>query len=344
MAERGLPVEQRKCWGCGKPDDEKAFQCCQRCIEENLTPCYFCSRQCQKASWPRHKKWHSEAAENIRLTDYGRCLAAQNLEQQLANDEAVSEYTLLCRNAAAKATQRKFGKACKLLHRAIALAPEREQAYRNLATTYDACDDPVNAVKHYVLAADRAIVGTPLWAVDITSAFDLSLRSCVTQKPVWWNDTALLQLSGRALDAVKHEPEAWQLGALWMRAVCLLGAYQDAWDVGARSPQQLLEGQRVHNVYTELRSREKDRSEGQVPRASCNEIAAMMSAESSQADPDEMAELLRLAMDFTPEALAKAPPDVRNHVLEMQRLCQNVSHIMSRSNVTRDGSAVTDSR
>ena len=54
------------CWGCGKrqPPDIR-FQACARCVEEQLPKPYslFCSRECFKAAWPRHKQWHQQQRE-----------------------------------------------------------------------------------------------------------------------------------------------------------------------------------------------------------------------------------------------------------------------------------------
>ena len=52
------------CWGCGAaqpPAPAKAFQTCARCREDGIHPASpFCSKDCLRANWDRHKKWHAE--------------------------------------------------------------------------------------------------------------------------------------------------------------------------------------------------------------------------------------------------------------------------------------------
>lgn len=51
------------CWGCGAvqpPLPAKKFQSCARCREDGLPPSHFCSKECFKTNWPRHKQWHAE--------------------------------------------------------------------------------------------------------------------------------------------------------------------------------------------------------------------------------------------------------------------------------------------
>ena len=131
---------------------------------------------------------------------------------------------------------------------AIALRPNKPEAYLSLGGVLADSGHHVEAAQRFLEAKELLPASSALWAVATTSAFE-SLRlkaNSETPKPEWWNDTGLKALSARV---VRAAPDG--LTANHMRAMVLTGAgallgslppgSAGAWEVGARSAAELEE-------------------------------------------------------------------------------------------------------
>ena len=58
MADELHDALQAACWGCGRTDGAAHFKACSKCKQLKLVPCLFCSKECLRSNWPRHKAWH----------------------------------------------------------------------------------------------------------------------------------------------------------------------------------------------------------------------------------------------------------------------------------------------
>jgi hypothetical protein len=59
-------VASHACWGCGASGT--SFKACALCVQNKMElPCRFCSSNCLKTHWPRHKHWHTSQAEHVAI-------------------------------------------------------------------------------------------------------------------------------------------------------------------------------------------------------------------------------------------------------------------------------------
>ena len=128
-------------------------------------------------------------------------------------------------------------RAARAYREAIALRPDKPDAYFNLGPALASSGHQVEAAQRFLEAKERYPVGSEDWAVATTAGFNmLTYEVCAeVAKPEWWNDEELKALSARV---VRTSPDDWQ--AHHMRAVVLSG--QDrAWEAGLRSAAELKE-------------------------------------------------------------------------------------------------------
>ena len=121
---------------------------------------------------------------------------------------------------------------------AIALRPNKPEAYLTLGGVLASSGHQVEAAQRFLEAKELLPAGSALWAVATTSAFE-SLRlkaNGETPKPEWWNDKGLKALSARVVRAAPNGQTANH-----MRAMVLTGHCAGAWEVGLRSAAELKE-------------------------------------------------------------------------------------------------------
>ena len=118
---------------------------------------------------------------------------------------------------------------------AIALRPNRPEAYYNLGAALANSEHLVEAAQRYLEAKERYPVGSEGWAEATARAFaKLVEEECAeVAKPEWWNDEELKALSARVVRAAPDNLIANQ-----MRAMVLAGR-SSAWEAGPRSVAEL---------------------------------------------------------------------------------------------------------
>ena len=128
-------------------------------------------------------------------------------------------------------------RAARALREAIALKPDKPDAYYNLGSVLATSGHVVEAAQMLLEAKERYTVGSKPWARATAWAFDMlrDERCDEVATPEWWDDEGLKALSARV---VKAAPNG--LAANSMRAVVLHGS-GGAWEVGPRSAAELTE-------------------------------------------------------------------------------------------------------
>eukprot|EP00964_Phaeocystis_antarctica_P099030 scaffold64943_cov39-Phaeocystis_antarctica.AAC.1 len=128
-------------------------------------------------------------------------------------------------------------RAARAYREAIALRPDRPQAYYNLGAALGNSGHDVEAAQRFLEAKERWPVGSEGWALATAWSFDMLRREECAEvaKPEWWNDEGLKALSARVVRTVPNDLVANQ-----MRARVLLGQ-GGAWEAGPRSAAELTE-------------------------------------------------------------------------------------------------------
>ena len=147
------------------------------------------------------------------------------------------KYTELMAKGMQYGAKEDFRRAGKTYREAIALRPDRPEAYVNLGNTLANSGHYVEAAQWYLEAKERFLAGSKDWAMATALAFDqLRMKQCAeVAKPEWWNDEGLKALSARVVRAAPNGQIAQS-----MRAAVLCGTVR-AWEVGPRSAAELTE-------------------------------------------------------------------------------------------------------
>ena len=150
------------CWGCGakeeegkaraktNPDDPEGkeapsgnqqiakFKSCPCCIEENRAPARFCSRECQKESWPRHMKWHKETDAVVPPLITLQYPIDESQEGKAKRDilKSKSEYFKYRISGDEHFERKEYDKASKLFIKAIKLDLDLPYPHRKLAIAF----------------------------------------------------------------------------------------------------------------------------------------------------------------------------------------------------------------
>ena len=134
-------------------------------------------------------------------------------------------------------SQQDTRRAARAFRAAIALRPNRPEAYYNLGAALSNSEHDVEAAQRYLEASERYPVGSEYWAVATASAFDLlEMEVCAeVAKPEWWNDEGLKALSARVVRAAPDDLQANQMRAHVLSGLC------DAWESGPHSAAELRE-------------------------------------------------------------------------------------------------------
>ena len=247
------------CIGCARlpsemPDGREKHPICDKCRELKLQTTYMCGMDCpgNPGAWELHGVFHKKLRKEMKKQEDGGAAQQQNREaaegqarRAAQTGDAYDELLAKGTRYAAKDDWRKAGKAYR---EAIALRPNKPEAYLSLGGVLADSGHHVEAAQRFLEAKELLPASSALWAVATTSAFE-SLRlkaNSETPKPEWWNDTGLKALSARVVRAAPDGQTANH-----MRAMVLTGAgallpplppgSAGAWEVGARSAAELEE-------------------------------------------------------------------------------------------------------
>ena len=111
-----------------------------------------------------------------------------------AYDELVAE-------GARYISQHDTRRAARAFREAIALRPDRPEAYHGLGAALSNSGHDVEAAQWYLEAKERYPVGSEDWAETTARAFSMLAQEACAEvaKPEWWNDEGLKALSARGV-------------------------------------------------------------------------------------------------------------------------------------------------
>ena len=146
------------------------------------------------------------------------------------------EYSKLLAEGAQYGSKQDYRRAGRTYREAIALRPDRPEAYANLGVVLDNSGHDAEAAQRYLEAKDRYPVGSGVWAEATADAFSMLRQKVCAEvaKPEWWNDEGLKALSAKVVRAAPNDATAHST-----RAVVLCGWCDGAWEVGPRSAAEL---------------------------------------------------------------------------------------------------------
>ena len=145
------------------------------------------------------------------------------------------QYSKLLAEGARYFSKQDLRKAARAYREAIALRPDRPEAYYDLGAALANSGHHVEAAQRFLEAKERLQVGSGHWAETTAMAFHLlAQRACAeAAKPEWWNDEGLKALSATVVRAAPKDVQANE-----MRAMVLSGR-AGAWVAGPRSAAEV---------------------------------------------------------------------------------------------------------
>eukprot|EP00964_Phaeocystis_antarctica_P000477 scaffold252_cov59-Phaeocystis_antarctica.AAC.3 len=151
-------------------------------------------------------------------------------------EQSGDEYAELMAEGMRYASQQDTRRGARALREAIALSPDRPEAYFNLGAVLNNSGHNVEAAQRVIEAKERYPVGSEDWARATAAAFcSLTQAECAeVAKPEWWNDDELKAQSARVMRAAPDDVQAHH-----MRAAVLGGHSGDSWEAVPRSAAEL---------------------------------------------------------------------------------------------------------
>ena len=235
------------CFGCARlpsemGDDREKHPVCQKCRKYKVPTTYWCCVNCpgNPGAWKRHAVYHKAVKRQWKANEDGGVGQQRQREtaERVARDAAQSgdEYQKLVAEGLRYVSQRDIRRAGRTFREAIALRPDRSDAYFNLGAALSNSGHVVEAAQRYLEAKERNPVGSEYWAKATAWTFDMLRQTECAEvaKPEWWNDDELKALSARVVKAVPND-----LGANQMRASVLCGQCGGAWELGPRSAAEV---------------------------------------------------------------------------------------------------------
>jgi tetratricopeptide (TPR) repeat protein len=236
------------CFGCRRlpsemGDGREKHPVCPICVKLKVPTTYWCCVNCpgNPGAWKLHAVYHKEVKTLRKRSEDGG--VSQQRAREVAERDARAAaqsgdaYLELLAAGARYISQDDTRRAARAYREAIALRPDRPEAYFNLGAALANSGHIVEAAQRYLEAKERYPVGSEYWAMATALAFStLTQEACAeVAKPEWWNDEGLKALSARVVRAAPGGMEAHQ-----MRAGVLIGQYA-AWEAGPRSAAELKE-------------------------------------------------------------------------------------------------------
>ena len=237
------------CFGCARlpsdmDDDREKHAVCPKCVKLKVPTTYWCCVACpgNPGASKLHAVYHKEVERQQKEREDGG--VTQQRDRELAEEQARlaaqsgDEYVKLVAKGARYRSKDDWRRSARALRDAIALRPDRPQAYFNLGAALCDSGHKVEAAQWFLEAKARFQVGSENWAVATASAFDMLRRKECGEvaKPEWWNDEGLKALSARVVRFAPNDQ-----GAYLMRAMVLDGRCNWAWEAGPRSAAELKE-------------------------------------------------------------------------------------------------------
>ena len=250
-AESGAPSHAAlslACIGCYRlpsdmDDEREKHPICGMCRDEKLPTTYLCGDDCpaNPGTWQLHGVFHKGLRRQRKRWEDGG--ANQQWNRENAEHEARraaqsgSKRDEFMAEGARHVSQKDWRRAAKAFREAIALRPDKAEAYYNLGLVLANSGHHVEAAQRYFEAKEHYPDGSEDWARATARAFDMLEQTVCnhTTKPERWNDEGLKSLSARVVRAAPHDGVARV-----MRAAVLCGQC-DSWDVGLRTSAELKE-------------------------------------------------------------------------------------------------------
>eukprot|EP00964_Phaeocystis_antarctica_P095893 scaffold62285_cov56-Phaeocystis_antarctica.AAC.2 len=237
------------CFGCARlpsqmGDDREKHEVCPICVKLKVPTTYWCCVNCpgNPGAWKRHAVYHKAVKKHWKANEDGGAWqqrareAAESKARHAAQSGDVYDEVLA--KGMRYASKQDWRRAARAYREAIALRPDRPQAYYNLGSVLNNSGHEVEAAQRYLEAKERLPVGSELWAKATATAFGmLTFEVCAeVAKPEWWNDEGLKALSAKVVRAAPDNGDAHQ-----MRALVLSWRSAGSWEVGPRSAAELME-------------------------------------------------------------------------------------------------------
>ena len=110
-------------------------------------------------------------------------------------------YDELLAEGARYGSQLDWRRSARAAREAIALRPDRPDAYFNLGAGLANSGHYVEAAQRYLEAEGRELVGSEMWAPAAARAFNMLIQEDCAEvaKPEWWNDKGLKAQSARVV-------------------------------------------------------------------------------------------------------------------------------------------------
>ena len=236
------------CFGCARlpsemGDGREKHPVCPKCRELKIPTTYWCDVNCpgNPAAWKRHAPVHKTVRRARESAEDGgeweqraREIAERQARRAAQTGDAYEE---LLADGARYSSQQDTRRAARALREAIALRPDRPEAYFNLGGALSQSAHFVEAAQRFLEAKERYPVGSVGWARATAGALGMLRQEACAEvaKPEWWSDEGLKALSARVVRAAPDDMHANQ-----MRALVLVGQCP-AWEVGPRSAAELRE-------------------------------------------------------------------------------------------------------
>eukprot|EP00964_Phaeocystis_antarctica_P099933 scaffold65682_cov82-Phaeocystis_antarctica.AAC.1 len=196
---------------------------------------------CSGPNKPELLAYHKGLKVHRKNTEDGGVMQQQQREaaERAARRAAQTgdEYEKLMAEGVRYAAQQDTRRAARAYREAIALRPDRPEAYYGLGAALNNSGHYVEAAQRFLEARERYQVGSEGWAMATARVFSkLTQEECAeVAKPEWWNDEGLKALSARVVRAAPDDVQANQMWAL------VLSGLTYAWEAGPRSAAELKE-------------------------------------------------------------------------------------------------------
>jgi len=224
-------------------DGREKHPVCPICVKLKVPTTYWCCVNCpaNPAAWKRHAPYHKEVKRFRNRNEDGGVMQQRDREvaERAARYAAQSgdAYDELLAEGARYLSQQDTRRAARAVREAIALRPDRPEAYFNLGAVLNSSGHCVEAAQRLLEAKERYQVGSERWACATARAFTMLDQDECSEvaKPEWWNDEGLKALSARVVRAAPDDVMAHQMRAN------VLDVQGGAWEAGPRSAAELKE-------------------------------------------------------------------------------------------------------